>query len=131
LIEANPDLHIAWHGDDPYIRPVSPILELYGFVTRKQALDDRVTVCDPPAWIKDDTLTAEQALPMMTRESAYALFRDQEVGTLTPGKFADLIILSGNPLTENPETLLQTYVLMTMVGGKVEFCATGNEGLCL
>lgn len=130
LIEANPGLHIAWHGDDPYIYPVSPILELYGFVTRKQALDDRATVCDPSDWIKDDTLTMEQALPMMTRESAYALFRDEEVGTLTPGKFADLIILSANPLTDDPETLLDTNVLMTMVGGKVEFCAPGNETLC-
>lgn len=130
LIDSNPDLHIAWHGDDPYIHPLNPLLELYGFLTRKQAEEDRVTVCDPPDWIQDDTLTVDQALPMMTRESAYALFRDEEVGTLTPGKIADLIILSANPLTDNPDTLLETHVLMTMVGGKVEFCTPGNEALC-
>ncbi len=130
LVEANPDLHIAWHGDDPYIRPISPILELYGFLTRRQAEDDRATVCDAPEWIQDDVLTVEQALPMMTRESAYALFRDDEVGALTPGKYADLIILSQNPWTENPETLLDTHVLMTMVGGSVEFCALGSEAFC-
>jgi len=66
----------------------------------------------------------------MTRESAYALFRDEELGTITPGKFADLIILSASPLTANPETLLETRVLMTMVGGKVEFCVAGNDSLC-
>ena len=130
LIDSNPGLHVAWHGDDPFIRPLNPLLELYGFVTRKQAEDDRVTVCDPPYWIEDDTLTVEQALPMMTRESAYALFRDEELGTITPGKFADLIILSASPLTANPETLLETRVLMTMVGGKVEFCVAGNDSLC-
>ena len=130
LIEANPGLHIAWHGDDPYIPPLSPILDLYGFVTRKQVTEDRSKVCDPPDWIKDDTLTVDQALPMMTRESAYALFRDKEVGSLTPGKFSDMIILSENPMSENPDTLLNTYVLMTMVGGKVEWCATGSESLC-
>lgn len=129
LIETNPDLHVAWHGDDPYIQPLSPILELYGFATRKQALDDG-TVCDGLDWIQDDRLTVNQALPMMTRESAYALFRDEEVGTLKPGKFADLIILSANPQTDNPETLLGTDVLMTMVAGNVEFCAPGNETLC-
>ncbi|NJC95454.1 MAG: amidohydrolase family protein [Anaerolineae bacterium] len=130
LLEANPGLHVAWHGDDPYIRPISPILELYGFVTRNFADDDRTTVCEGKDWIRDNTLTAEQALPMMTRESAYALFRDPEVGTLEPGKYADLIILSANPLTETPETLLDTYVLMTMISGNVEYCAPGSEALC-
>ena len=130
LLEANPGLHVAWHGDDPYIRPLSPILELYGLVTRNYADDDRKTVCKAVDWIADNTLSVEQALPMMTRESAYALFRDEEVGTLEPGKFADLIILSDNPMSENPDTLLDTYVLMTMVGGKMEWCAPGSEVLC-
>ena len=130
LVDANPDLHIAWHGDDPYIAPLSPILELYGMVTRSYANDDRVTLCEGKDWIVDNTLTVEQALPMMNRESAYALFRDGEVGMLEPGMFADLIILSNNPMTDDPNTLLDTYVLMTMVGGKVEWCAPGSESFC-
>jgi len=130
LLDANPGLHVAWHGDDPYIRPISPILELYGLVTRNFADDDRKTVCKAVDWIADNTLSMEQALPMMTRESAYALFRDGEVGTLEPGKFADLIILSENPMSDNPDTLLDTYVLMTMVGGKVEWCAPDSGSLC-
>ncbi|MCP4140196.1 MAG: amidohydrolase family protein [Chloroflexi bacterium] len=130
LIDTNPDMHIAWHGDDPFIHPVNPILELYGLLTRKQVTEDRGTVCDSPEWLQDDTLTVEKALPMMTRESAYALFRDEEVGKLAPGLLADVIILSENPISENPDILLDTYVLMTMVGGKVEFCAAGNENLC-
>jgi len=130
LIAANPDLHIAWHGDDPYIRPLSPILELYGFVTRKQALDDRVTLCDPTDWIGDDTLTAQQALPMMTRESAYALFRDEEVGSLRPGKYADLLVLSDNPLAVDAESLRGLEVWMTMVAGRVEYCMAGHETMC-
>jgi len=130
LLDTNPGLHVAWHGDDPYIRPLSPILELYGLVTRNYADDDRKTVCKAVDWIADNTLSMNQALPMMTRESAYALFRDKEVGTLEPGKFADLIILSDNPMSENPDSLLDTYILMTMVGGKVEWCAPGSEVLC-
>jgi predicted amidohydrolase YtcJ len=130
LVEANPDLHIAWHGDDPYIRPISPILELYGLVTRNFADDDRKTVCPAVDWIADNTLSVDQALPMMNRESAYALFRDGEVGSLAPGLFADLIILSNNPMSDNADILLDTHVLMTMVGGKVEWCASGSEALC-
>ena len=130
LVDANPDLHIAWHGDDPYITPLNPILELYGMVTRNYANDDRVTTCEGKDWIVDNTLTVEQALPMMNRESAYALFRDGEVGMLEPGMFADLIILSDNPMTDDSNSLLETYVLMTMVGGNVEWCAPGSEALC-
>ena len=66
----------------------------------------------------------------MNRESAYALWRDGEVGTLETGKFADLIILSHNPMSDDPDTLLDTYVLMTMVGGKVEWCAPDSESSC-
>ncbi|HEY5729735.1 MAG TPA: amidohydrolase family protein, partial [Anaerolineales bacterium] len=130
LLDANPDLHVAWHGDDPYIRPLNPVLELYGLVTRDFADDDRVTICEAKGWIGDNTLSVEQALPMMNRESAYALWRDGEVGMLEPGLFADLIILSHNPMSVDPEILLDTYVLMTMVGGKVEWCAPGSETLC-
>jgi hypothetical protein len=130
LLDANPDLHVAWHGDDPYIRPLNPILELYGLVTRNYADDDRATVCAAKDWIGDNTLSVEQALPMMNRESSYALWRDGEVGTLKPGLFADLIILSHNPMSDDPNILLDTYVLMTMVGGKAEWCAPGSETLC-
>ena len=33
LVDANPDLHIAWHGDDPPIPPLSPLLDLYSLAT--------------------------------------------------------------------------------------------------
>ena len=56
--------------------------------------------------------------------------RDEEVGSLEPGKYADLIVLSGNPLTAVPDALLEMDVLLTMVGGRVEFCAPDHADLC-
>ncbi len=67
---------------------------------------------------------------MMTINAAYALFRDEEVGSLVPGKFADLILLSGNPLAVDPEAIPQMEVWLTMVGGRVEFCAPDHESFC-
>ncbi|MEN8243128.1 MAG: amidohydrolase family protein [Chloroflexota bacterium] len=58
---------------------------------------------DPPGrleWLADHALTVEEALPMMTIAGAYALFREDEVGSLAPGKLADLLILSGDPLSD-------------------------------
>jgi hypothetical protein len=129
LIDANPNAHISWHADSPPMGPQDPILHLYGFVTRKQMREDG-TFCEPPDWIADDVLTVEEALPMMTIEAAYALHRDDEIGSLKVGKLADLIILSANPLEVDHDSILDIQVLMTMVGGKVEHCAQGQEEVC-
>lgn len=128
FVDANPGLHIAWHGDDPWITPISPLAELYSLVTRKEVGEDG-NICMPPDWLAGHALTAEEALPMMTLEGAYAIFRDDEVGSLAPGKMADLLILSGNPLG-NPDEIIEIEVWLTMVGGKTEYCAAPDAILC-
>jgi len=130
LIDANPDIHIAWHSDHANDHgPINPFVNLHRFVTRKQIREDG-TFCKPPDWAADDLLTVEEALPMMTIESAYALLREDEIGSLKAGKLADLIILSENPLEVDHDSILDIQVLMTMVGGQVEFCIQGQESLC-
>jgi hypothetical protein len=128
-VEANPGLVIAWHGDYRRSARVRPLADLYGLVTRNDVADDG-TVCAGYDWLKQHTLSVEEALPMMTINAAYALFREDEVGSLEPGKYADLIVLSHNPLAVPAETLLEAAVWLTMVGGHTAFCATGQEGIC-
>ncbi len=66
----------------------------------------------------------------MTIESAYALFREDEIGSLDEGKLADLIILSANPLAVPADGIPDIQVLMTMVGGEVQYCADGYGAFC-
>jgi predicted amidohydrolase YtcJ len=129
LLDGNPDVHFAWHSDFPYVGPAAPLLHLYSMVTPYEIISDDMTECEDPAWLPRKSLTLDQALPMMTIESAYALFRDEEVGSLEPGKYADLIILSGNP-TMDIYAIKNLQVWMTMVGGNVEYCAQGHEAMC-
>ena len=129
LIDANPDVHFAWHSDAPVFGEPLPMANIYGFITRRQYRADG-TVCGPAPWAADDVLTIDEVAPMMTIEAAYAIRRDQELGSLEPGKLADVIILPDNPLEADPETIRETQVLMTMVGGKVAWCAPGAEGFC-
>jgi predicted amidohydrolase YtcJ len=129
LLDANPGLPVAWHGDDPFFGRIRPLDDLYSLVTRNEiGADGRV--CESPAWQQAHTITAAEALPMMTINAAYALFRDEEVGSLEPGKYADLIVLTGNPLATAPEALKDLNVLVTMVGGRVAYCAADNQSLC-
>jgi predicted amidohydrolase YtcJ len=127
LRAANPDLNIAWHTDYPFAS-TNPFLHLYGFVTRTDVRS--YYTCPAGKWLRDDTLPVDEALSIMTLQSAYALFRETEVGSLTPGKYADLVVVSGDPLTVPAAGLRGLTVLMTMVGGRVEFCHAQHPGLC-
>jgi len=122
----------AWTEDplDPYaMRTINSFLHLTGLVTRQQVNQDG-TLCTPEPWLVPDAINVEQALRIMTIEPAFAVSQEGVIGSLEVGKFADLVILSGNPLTVDPNTLKDLEVWMTMVGGNVEYCAPGREGLC-
>lgn len=126
---ANPGLVVAWHGDDPWMTPISPILELFSLVTRVTVGEDGTT-CEPPDWMAGGGVSVEQGLAMMTTGSAYALRQDQLVGSLAPGKLADLVVLSDNLLTVPIDQLPSVAILATVIGGTTEYCAPGADAWC-
>ncbi|MDJ0792157.1 MAG: amidohydrolase family protein, partial [Acidimicrobiia bacterium] len=97
IAAANPGLIVAWHGDDPYVPPLAPLTDLYMLVTRDQVLDDG-TVCPAPEWLASGAVpSVEEAWKMMTINGAYALRMEESVGSLAPGKLADVVVLSDDP----------------------------------
>ena len=108
---------------------LDPRWSVYGFVTHQQFRDD-MSVCTPPQWIAKYNYSIQQALEMMTIEPAYAVSMEEYIGSLKPGKYADLIILSDNPLTMAPDDLYQLNVWMTMMNGVQRYCAPGREAFC-
>jgi len=68
-----------------------------------------------------ERVSIEQAVNAYTRGGAYAAFADAQVGTLEPGKEADLVVVSQDLFRVAPETVGQTRALMTMVGGRVVY----------
>jgi predicted amidohydrolase YtcJ len=73
------------------------------------------------SYVPDERITVEQAVNAYTRGSAYARFSDDRIGTLEPGKEADLAVLSQDIFAVPHDQIGKTRVLMTMVGGKVVF----------
>lgn len=71
-------------------------------------------------------LTPLEAVRMYTRDAARLQFEEHEKGTLAPGKRADLVVLSGNPLTVRPDRISALRVLRTVVGGRVTFDDNGR-----
>jgi len=128
LVDANPGLVMAAKTDFPWMVTTSPLTELYSLTTlREVALDG--SICEPAEWLADRTLTVDEALPMLTINSAYVLFMEDEVGSLEPGKLADLVVLSGNPF-DDPGGIKDLSVLVTLVGGTTEYCASGQHVIC-
>jgi predicted amidohydrolase YtcJ len=124
-------LHVYGVGDFSRgdVNLLNPFRRLYGLVTLQEQRSDG-GVCEPPEWIAQHKIRVERALEMLTIEPAYAVSMENYVGSILPGKYADLIILSDNPLTIDPNRLMDIKVLMTMVNGKVGYCASGNDGYC-
>ncbi|MEW6405856.1 MAG: amidohydrolase family protein, partial [Chloroflexota bacterium] len=120
------------HGDvnDPSrSNQLNPIFKLYGMVTHQQLRKDG-SACEPPDWLAQYPISVERALEMLTIESAYAVSMEEYVGSIKAGKYADVVILSGNPLTTAPDDLINLRVRMTMVNGKAEYCAAEYASWC-
>lgn len=68
-----------------------------------------------------ENLTREQAVIAYTKTNAYAEFAEDQKGTLTEGKLADLAVLSQDIFTIPTEQLPATRSVLTMVDGKIVY----------
>ena len=84
----------------------------------------------PESWMLDRALTVNELLPMLTNSGAYATFEEDIKGSFAPGKWADLVILSDNPLVAQPNDIKDIEVLVTIVNGKTEYCASDFSDYC-
>ena len=80
------------------------------------------------AFFPDQKLTRQQALETYTTNGAYVAFQEHEKGSLTPGKDADIVVLSRDILTVPPDSILGTKALYTIVGGKIVYSDTAQAG---
>ncbi|HVH85619.1 MAG TPA: amidohydrolase [Terriglobales bacterium] len=103
-------------GTDWTVAPLNPMLGLYAAVTRA-TLDGK----HPNGWIPEQKISIEEAIEAYTLGSAYAEFQDKEKGSITPGKLADLVLVSDNLLKIDPRAIRDAKVEMTMVGGKIVY----------
>lgn len=101
-------------GSDWTVAPLNPLLTIYAAVTRR-TLDDK----HPEGWFPEQKISVEEAIRAHTLVSAYSAFQENVTGSLTPGKFADLVILSDNILEIDPEKIKEASVMMTVVNGNI------------
>ena len=105
-------------GTDWEVAPLDPLLTVYAAVTRA-TLDGR----NPNGWFPEQKLSVAEAIEAYTMGSAYAEFQEKEKGSITPGKLADMVLLSDDIFSIVPEKIREVRVLKTFVGGRLVFDA--------
>jgi predicted amidohydrolase YtcJ len=103
-------------GSDWTVAPLDPLLGVYAAVTRR-TIDGRT----PDGWVPEQKITLPQALRAYTAGNAYAVFAEQQWGTLAPGMLADLVVLDRDLFALPAESLATARVQYTVVAGRVVF----------
>src|SRR6202011_1848921 len=98
-------------GTDWYVAPLNPMLTIYAAVTRA-TLDGK----NPNGWFPEQKLTVPETVEAYTLGSAYAEFQEKEKGSITPGKLADMVLLSDDFFAIDPVRIRDLNRLKTIGG---------------
>ena len=106
----NHGIHVAISSD---ILPIGPLVGIYAAVTRK-GMSGRV-------FGADEAISIEEAIAGYTIKGAYLGFEEDIKGSLEPGKLADMVVLSDDILTIDPEEIMDIEIEQTYVGGELVY----------
>jgi predicted amidohydrolase YtcJ len=101
------------NGTDVPVERVDPLACFYSSVTRKMA--------GGVPFFSEQSMTRAEALRSYTRDAAFAAFEEDSKGTLTPGRLADIVVLSHDLRTASEPDLLKARVDLTIIGGQVVY----------
>lgn len=105
---------VVTNGTDAPVEDVDPIPSFYASVTRRRDNPDIV-------FFPEQSMTRTEAIHSYTLACAYSAFEEQDKGSLEVGKLADLVVLSNDLIQCSEEEILETKILMTIVGGNIKY----------
>jgi predicted amidohydrolase YtcJ len=112
--------------DEPTGQPFgSPLHMIWQAVTRAGNLGQQ-----SPSALLDQAITAEEGLRALTINAAVASGEGDTKGTIEPGKLADLVVLSADPLQVDVPAINEIEPLISIVGGEIAWCAPDVTDLC-
>ena len=104
---------VVTNGTDAPVEAIDPIASFYASVSRRMS--------DGEVFYPDQRMTREEALRSYTLDGAYAAFEEHLKGSLTPGKLADIVVLSADIMTIPEEEIPAARVDLTLLGGEVRY----------
>ena len=110
---------ILGFGSDCPVVDNNPFLEIFRAVTRVHN-----DMQPEGGWMPEEKLTLSEALRCYTYGSAYGVMREDEIGSLSAGKFADIVVLDKDIFEIPEEELLDRKVIMTIMDGNIIYDVT-------
>ncbi len=106
------------NGTDVPVEPISPLASYHASVSRMMANGQR--------FFPEQAMDRLEALKSYTINCAYAAFDEDRLGSIRPGKLADLVVLDENLLEVDEGRLPELKVEMTIVDGEVRYRRTDD-----
>ena len=103
-------------GSDFPVEKVNPLISFHSAVSRQDE-----TNWPDGGWYPQEAMTRTEALKAMTIWPAFAAFQEKIMGSITPGKYADFVILDRDIMTVPNSEILDTQVISTWIGGKAVY----------
>ena len=104
------------NGTDAPVEKIDPMIGFHSAITRQDA-----DGWPAGGWFPDQRMTRQEALKSMTIWPAFASFMEDVAGSISPGKYADFVVLDQDIMTVAPERILGTHVLITVLGGETVY----------
>lgn len=100
-------------GSDSPVESFNPFLGMYAALTRS-----KFDPLSPRSWYPEEKISLEDILAAYTINPAISANWDDKIGSISAGKFADLIVLPDNPFEIDPFDLIDLLPIATMVAGQ-------------
>jgi amidohydrolase family protein len=104
-------IQVGIHGDGVHIAPLNPWLQIYFATTGVNSFGAQVN--------GDQQITRQEALRLFTRGNSWFLRMENKIGSIEPGKLADLTVLNKDYFTIPDVEIKQIRSVLTVVDGKV------------
>jgi predicted amidohydrolase YtcJ len=111
---------IVTNGTDAPVENVDPIASFHGMVAK--------VAHDGTVFMPEERLTRAEALQAYTLNNAYASFQERDLGSITPGKYADMVVLSKDIMSIPEAEIPTARVVYTIVGGQIRYEASSGSG---
>ncbi len=110
-------------GTDYSVSPYNPFYTLHAAITRQDRDDN-----PPGGWIPEQAMTREEALRAATIESAYAMFAEDDLGSIEVGKLADFVVIPVDYMTVPADEIWKIKPDQTVIGGEVVYTRPAQTG---
>jgi predicted amidohydrolase YtcJ len=113
---------IVANGTDAPVEPINTLRTFHAAIARQNEQNQ-----PPGGWYPNQRMTREEALRSMTIWAAYANFQERLIGSISPGKYADFVVMDRDWMTAAPDEIMGTTILATYFNGKRVYDASNPE----